>query len=273
LYRHAILTEGSIRAIIAPMGATRQRRSPGSRDADAARAAILDAAVAAFARSGLAGTRMEDIARDAGVAKGLLFHHFGSKEGLWQAALERVYRRLRAGQDEAAIVSLGPVEGMKLLARETFRRFRAHPEIVALMNEENLHRARHLRAAGGVRHLYNPLFAAMEALLAEGRAQGLFRADIDVTALYVALSALGYFYCANRWTLAAAFAGDLFEKRRIAAYETMIGEMVVAYLLAPEAADRAARPARPRMPRAPREEAPARARSPSPPLARPSRGS
>lgn len=208
----------------------RQRRIRGSRDAEAARAAILDAAIAEFTAKGLAGARMEAIAQAAGVAKGLAFHHFGSKDGLWAAALAEIYRRLRVGQDEAALDALGPVEGMRRLVTDTFRLFREHPEIVALMNEENLHRARHLRAVREVRALYNPLFGAMERLLAEGRQQGVFRAEADVTLLYVALSGLGYFYCANRWTLSAAFAGDLFQPQRIADYERLISEMVVAHL-------------------------------------------
>lgn len=58
------------------------------------------------------------------------------------------------------------------------------------------------------------------------------RDGVDPVALYVALSGLGYFYCANRWTLGAAFAGDLFAPPRIAGYEAMIGDMVVAYLTA-----------------------------------------
>ncbi|MEO3475309.1 TetR/AcrR family transcriptional regulator [Roseomonas sp. CAU 1739] len=210
----------------------RQRRIRGSRDAEAARAAILDAAIAEFTAKGLAGARMEAIAQAAGVAKGLAFHHFGSKDGLWAAALAEIYRRLRVGQDEAALDALGPVEGMRRLVTDTFRLFRDHPEIVALMNEENLHRGRHLRAAPEVRALYNPLFGAMERLLAEGRRQGVFRAEAEVTLLYVALSGLGYFYCANRWTLSAAFAGDLFRPERIADYERLISEMVVAHLCA-----------------------------------------
>jgi len=202
----------------------------GSRDADAARAAILGAAIAEFTAKGLAGARMDAIARAADVAKGLVFHHFGSKDGLWVAALSEIYRLLRAGQDETALDALGPEAGMRRLVTDTFGLFRDHPEIVALMNEENLHRARHLKAAPEIRTLYNPLFAAIERLLAVGRAQGVFHAEADVTALYVALSGLGYFYCANRWTLSAAFAGDLFRPERIAAYETLIADMVLAYL-------------------------------------------
>jgi TetR/AcrR family transcriptional regulator len=224
------LTNGSTAQIIARNMTQRQRRIRGTRDAEAAKAAILASAIQEFTAKGLSGARMEAVAQGAAVAKGLIFHHFGSKEGLWMAALEHVYGLLRAGQDAAGLAALGPVEGMRRLAQDTFRLFRAHPEIVALMNEENLHQARHLRAAERIPKLYNPLFHSIEGLLEEGRVQGLFRAGVDATALYVALSGLGYFYCANRWTLSAAFAGDLFAADRVASYETMLGEMVLAYL-------------------------------------------
>lgn len=225
------------------MAVSRQRRKPGTRDAALARDAILGAAIREFAARGLSGARMDALARDAGVAKGLVFHHFGSKEGLWKAALERIYALLRAGQDADAFGALDPVEGMRRLARGTFRLFRAHPEIVALMNEENLHRARHVRAMPRIRALYNPLFATIEDLLARGRAAGVFRADVDATALYIALAGLGYFYCSNRWTLSSAFAGDMLAPRRVAAYEALVGDMVVAYLGVP-AAPAPRRPAR-----------------------------
>ncbi len=91
--------------------------------------------MAEFTAKGLSGARMEAVAKAAGVAKGLVFHHFGTKEGLWVACLERIYALLRAGQDEAGLVALGPAEGMRRLVRATFRLFRDRPEIVALMNE------------------------------------------------------------------------------------------------------------------------------------------
>jgi TetR/AcrR family transcriptional regulator len=213
--------------------ALRQRRIRGTRDAEAAKAAILASAVREFTAKGLAGARMDEVARGAEVAKGLIFHHFGSKQGLWVAALEHVYTLLRVGQDGTALDAQGPVEGMRRLAHDTFRLFRAHPEIVALINEENLHSGRHLRTAKGIPRLYNPLFATIERLLAAGRAQNFFRDDVDVTALYIAMSGLGYFYCANRWTLSAAFAGNLFDADRLGTYEEMLGEMVVAYLRKP----------------------------------------
>jgi len=54
------------------------------------RAAILKAAVAEFAREGVAGARTDSIARSAGLNKALLYYYFKDKEGLYQAVLDEV---------------------------------------------------------------------------------------------------------------------------------------------------------------------------------------
>ena len=50
---------------------------------------IVDVAMRHFAEHGFRGARVEDIASEVGVAKGTVFLHFGSKEGLFLAAYER----------------------------------------------------------------------------------------------------------------------------------------------------------------------------------------
>ena len=200
------------------------------RDPARTREKILKAALREFAARGYSGGRIEGIARRSGVAKGLVFHYFGSKEGLYLAVQERIYESLRRRQNETQLEGLGPVEGMRRLVVDTFRGFREMPEIIRLMNEENLHHARHIRGAKAIPALYNPLLAAIERLVTAGREQGLFRADVEPVGFYIALSGLGYFYQSNRYTLGTVLQVDLGEEGRIAAYEDLIADMVLAYL-------------------------------------------
>ncbi len=58
----------------------------------ATRAAILAASGRVFAKSGLAGARMDAIAADAGVNKALLYYYFDSKEALYEAVVEDHFR-------------------------------------------------------------------------------------------------------------------------------------------------------------------------------------
>src|SRR4051794_27039072 len=65
-----------------------ERPLPRKRDADATRAAILDAAKEHFARSSYEGVYLRDIAAEAGVDAALINRYFGGKDGLFAAALK-----------------------------------------------------------------------------------------------------------------------------------------------------------------------------------------
>jgi len=67
-----------------PAGAVRLRLSPDVRIPQ-----ILDAALVEFAERGFAATRMDDIARRSGLSKGGLYAHFGSKDAVFEALLQR----------------------------------------------------------------------------------------------------------------------------------------------------------------------------------------
>ena len=81
---------------------------------DERQAPILRAAAAAFARTGFAGTSMDDVAAEAGITRLIVYRHFDSKEDLYRAVLERVTDRLReeflAGSERrpTAASSCGP---------------------------------------------------------------------------------------------------------------------------------------------------------------------
>ena len=66
-----------------------RRRRAAPMDKAERRRAILAAALTVFARHGFAGTRLEDVARQAGVAKGTLYLHFADKEALFRGLVEQ----------------------------------------------------------------------------------------------------------------------------------------------------------------------------------------
>ena len=72
-------------------------------------AQIIEAALFAFAEGGFHGTRMDDIARAANLSKGAVYHHFASKEAVFQAVFDRFAERFSealAGSDEAPLERL-----------------------------------------------------------------------------------------------------------------------------------------------------------------------
>ncbi|MCB2101173.1 MAG: TetR/AcrR family transcriptional regulator [Rhodobacterales bacterium] len=65
------------------------------------RRSILDAASRAFLAHGYGATSMDQVAQDAGVSKRTIYHHFGSKEGLFSALIAMRCERIDAELDRA----------------------------------------------------------------------------------------------------------------------------------------------------------------------------
>jgi AcrR family transcriptional regulator len=77
-------------------------RHTGRLHADERRAEVIEAAIAAFAVGGYAGTSTEEVARLAGVSQPYLFRLFGSKQALFMAAVERAFGKVRTAFEDAA---------------------------------------------------------------------------------------------------------------------------------------------------------------------------
>ena len=160
----------------------------------------------------------------------MLYAHFGSKEELWLIVLERAYAAKRAEEHAVDVEYLAPPEAMARLVRFNLRYTAAHPEFVALLNQENIHRAAYLQRSADVPAMYSPLVDSLRAVLKRGEAAGIFRRDVDPMQLYVTMLALGHFWVANRHTLSTIFGQDLGTEAALEARERHVVEVVLGYL-------------------------------------------
>jgi AcrR family transcriptional regulator len=94
------------------------RSEQGRRDR---RFAILQAAIALFARKGFAGTGISDIARAAGVSHGTVFLYFPSKEALFHAAVLEPLQEFAARSVDIVDGDGAPAERIRRLVREQVR--------------------------------------------------------------------------------------------------------------------------------------------------------
>ncbi|WP_043836293.1 TetR family transcriptional regulator [Muricoccus aerilatus] len=206
------------------------RTIPQSPRAEATRQRILDAAGAEFATNGLAGARVDDIAARAGANKRMIYAYFGSKEDLWVAVLEAAYAHKRDEERALRVDDLPPGEAMARLVRFNLRYTARHPDFVALLNQENLHRAAYLARSERVPALYSPLLETLRAVLRRGVAEGVFRQGVDPMQAYVTIVALGHFYVSNMHTLSAIFGTGLSTEAAIEAREAHSVEVVLGWL-------------------------------------------
>ena len=139
------------------------------------RTLILDAAIRVFAEHGYHGARVADIAEDAGVAHGLLYHYFASKDEVLRTIFVEnwgeLIGRFRAVEDADESAS----EKLEGIAKILLRTWRNDPALVTVMVRE-VARSQQLQAqVTEVREA----FAIVERVIEEGQAQGTFRGDVD----------------------------------------------------------------------------------------------
>ena len=212
--------------------AKKAQRNGGRRDPNKTREAILQAAQDEFAAKGLFGGRVNQIAKDAKANKRMIYHYFGSKEGLYLAVLERVYAGLRGEEQTLDLDHLEPGMAIQRLVEFNFDYSRAHPEMISLINNENLLRARYLRKSKKVREMHSPFVRLVGDILKRGAEKGVFRRGLDPVEVYITIAAVGYFYLSNNWTLSAIFGRDLANKAALAKRRRHNVDMILSALRA-----------------------------------------
>ena len=217
----------------APAGDPATRRSgrrPAVRDAEATKQRILRASRAEFARHGYSGARVDRIARAARANKRMLYYHVGNKDALYLEALEAAYADIRVAEQELRLEEMEPLKAIERLVRFTWDYFLANPEFIALLNTENLHKARHIKRSRHIGSMNSPVVATVGRILDEGVKRRLIRAGIDPLQLYISIAALCYFYLSNLHTLTVVFDGGLKEQRALDARVAHVVDLVLSGL-------------------------------------------
>jgi TetR/AcrR family transcriptional regulator len=190
----------------------------------------MAAAVTEFADKGYDGARVDDIALHGGVNKNLIYHHFGSKDGLFEAVLEYTYEAIRKRQKDLELRHMDPVIGMRKLVIFTGRIWVQLPHFQRLLHSENLHEGRHVRQSSKIPKMYDPLLETIRDLLDRGVASGQFRPNIDPVDLYISITALTAHYIGNRYTFEAIFGKQLMTPKRIRQRFDHAAEMILRYV-------------------------------------------
>ena len=177
------------------------------RNAQSTRDSILRAAIRIFSRHGYDGGSVEKISSMAKSYDRMIYYYFGSKEGLYIAVIEEIYRRMNEAESLLELDMQQPVKALTRVIHFVVDYYRDHPEFVTLLNTENLHKGKHIAKSLRAREYSSPAISVIGQILANGIAQGVFRKDLMARDLYLLIAANGYFYMSNRYTL-SAFLGE-----------------------------------------------------------------
>jgi AcrR family transcriptional regulator len=145
------------------------------------KAILLAAAAEQFAKHGPRGTRVQDIVKAAGINERMIYHHFGSKDGLYAAVMRE--QRTLLGQawqpvlDKAA--AMEPYPGMRLALGGFLDALLARPQVAALLIHEGLGDAPLALPEGAT-----GLPGQVRSLYERGQAEGVFPAEVPFDLAY-----------------------------------------------------------------------------------------
>jgi TetR/AcrR family transcriptional regulator, fatty acid metabolism regulator protein len=144
---------------------------------------ILDAAIRVFARQGFHACRVSDIAREAGVAYGLVYHYFNSKEQVLNELFTERWSLLLAAIEEVDARSISPREKLDAVAGFIIDSYRHDPELMKVIVVEVT------RAANSFGRTHLPeirqAYGLIANIVSDAQAGGDFRDDVD--ALFVSM--------------------------------------------------------------------------------------
>jgi TetR/AcrR family transcriptional regulator, fatty acid metabolism regulator protein len=197
---------------------------------------ILAAAVRVFARKGYHTSRVGDIAREAGIAHGLLYHYFSSKEEVlqtvfrenWSELLE-TFRRIEGSEEP-------PLEQLQGIAKVLLRSWRNDPDLVRVMVREV---ARSPQLQSQVDEIREG-FLVIQRVIERGQADGTFRPELDARlASWIVYGGLEELL--TGWVLGQLPDGD----EEVARAERTVVDLVCGGLSAAKADARTGQPERP----------------------------
>jgi TetR/AcrR family transcriptional regulator, fatty acid metabolism regulator protein len=136
---------------------------------------LLDAAVRVFARKGFHASRVGDIAEEAGVAHGLLYHYFKSKDQVLEAVFHENWTVLLARIANVEESDEPAVDQLRHIAAIVLRTWLHLPDVVRVVIQEF---GRSPELAERIGELTLPI-DAIQRVIARGIERGEFRKDID----------------------------------------------------------------------------------------------
>ena len=136
---------------------------------------LVEAAVRVFARKGFHGSRVGDIAEEAGVAHGLLYHYFRSKDEVLETIFRDAWQRLTIETDRIEASDIALREQLRRFARIYLGSWLVTPELIAVLVREIARSPAVGSQVGEVRGVFLSLMRMIEA----ARERGEVRADCN----------------------------------------------------------------------------------------------
>lgn len=182
---------------------------------------LFDAAAELFAERGFADTRIVDIVERAGVAKGLFYWYFDTKEALFRSLVEENRLHLRQAQASAIDPDAEPLRRIRQGAEASLLYMSSHTRFFSLIEVENLDK----QFADVLRQGTEVHAADVSSIVVEGISGGTIRDEDPLLLAYGVVGAVGYYGHFQRTGRISVATADL---------ASFVGRFVVCSLAADE---------------------------------------
>lgn len=189
---------------------------------------VLAAARVEFANKGLAGARVDEIARETGVTKQLIYHYYSSKEGLFVAVLDESSGNIMSELVALDVASQTPPMALRTLLGHFFDQYLLDPFLGGLALEGIRYHGNHETPRNHFLEMAPKLIAKLDDILRRGAASGDFRAGINPRLLLASASLVTTGWFTNRYSMSALTGLDTDSAEGMATWRQYSADFVLA---------------------------------------------
>ncbi len=192
---------------------------------------LIKEARLAFAEKGLAGARVDDIARAAGVTKQLVYHYFQSKEELFAGVLQQSAQDVIAELLALELDHLPPTQALQAFLEVVIDQYIADPHLAALAQEGVRFHENNQTHRNHFSDRVPALAAQIDRILQRGMASGEFQPGMNTRMVYAAAVLLVTGVFINRYTTSALADVDSAAPEGVAAWRKFSVDFVLSAVL------------------------------------------
>lgn len=181
---------------------------------------ILMAAEQEFARAGLHGARINTIAEMAKANKRMIYHYFGSKEGLYKSVLEHNYRKIIHLGDDSILSGNDISEGVQDIIQRYFWFLRDNPNYVKIFAWEQVLASSYSKNI--LIEILTPAFHEIYEFYQRGCQAGIFRENVNLIQLIISTHSMCFITFTQQELIAKIGPENYLEKRLEHICETVL---------------------------------------------------
>lgn len=137
---------------------------------------LINSAIRVFAEMGYHGSRVADVVKEAGVAHGLFYHYFPSKEDLLICIFQEAWMNMLSFIDKAAKSKDDPLENLRLAIRYMVKNFAVNSSLIKVLVLDVPRCAKFYEEEN--QELYRSAFTSLEKIVEEGKKRNVFNKNV-----------------------------------------------------------------------------------------------